>query len=87
LHLFDLASGEETPEPVGLCTAFAGQDALVGSAHQHALDETVGGMPDQEERRRHETVGSDVQFLPSMKRMVRSRASLSVNCWGGDFMK
>ena len=56
------------------------------AAAQDAIDQVVGGMSDEEEHGGH---GFSVRRLglAPMKRIVRSRASVSVNCSGGDFMK
>ena len=56
---------------------------------QYAVDQIVRGMTD-EIKRGHDVslpVACQLTFSPSMKASVRSRASPSVNCCGGDFMK
>jgi hypothetical protein len=56
---------------------------------EHALGEIVGGVAN--EMKYGHDVSSPVclqlTFSPSMKASVRARASLSVNCCGGDFIK
>ncbi len=54
------------------------------SASENARAENVKSMADEKEGRHP---SDPVQFAPSINFRVRSRASLSENCCGGDFMK
>src|SRR5437763_54614 len=55
------------------------------SPYKDAIDHLMRRMPDEVDHHSH---GRPVLPAPSlMKLIVRARASLSVNCCGGDFMK
>ena len=57
------------------------------AAAQGVADPVVRGVADEIKGRRHLSGPRAARPSPAMKRAVRSRASLSVNCCGGDFMK
>jgi hypothetical protein len=58
------------------------------AAAEHMGEPVVGGVADEEHRRgRHDILRVRAGSSPAMKLRVRSRASLSVYCSGGDFMK
>jgi hypothetical protein len=74
-------------QPCGLRqTGLAKHDAS-GPASKKAADVVMRGVPDKEEGGGHSAAPSSSSSSPAMKRNVRSRASASVNCCGGDFMK
>ena len=67
------------------CAAGLAQRGFRGTAGKTLANERLRGMADEKEH------GHDRRLAaprpPAMKLSVRSRASASVNCSGGDFMK
>ncbi len=69
------------------CARPFGESDTPACARRASVPRVVGGVADEEERRGHGARSARSGFARPRSRSVRSRASASVNCCGGDFMK
>jgi hypothetical protein len=79
-------SRQAVREMPGLRPAPCAEPDIECAANQDPIDQVMNRMP-YEKNGRGQSARSLPQLSPVMKASVRLRASASVNCCGGDFMK